>query len=107
MLQLGDEKCTGQVKRRALRAKYDMNLSLKSIIYEIEFADGQTREYSANVENMLAQVVSVGYSPTMMEGVVNYRKDEVVAVPKEDRYFMTKSGQCSFRATTDGWDLLV
>ena len=52
---------TGKVKHPALGpdgnmdGKYDNNLMLNSIMYEVEFADGTVKEYGANIiaENML------------------------------------------------------
>ena len=64
-------------------------------MYEVEFIDGQVKEDGANIiaENMLSQVDSGGYSLTLMEGIVDYRKDESVAVSTEDKYIITKTGQ--------------
>jgi hypothetical protein len=62
------------------------------MIYEVEFPDGQAKAYAANViaENMLTQVDSDRFSRTLMEVIVDYRRDEAVAVP--DKYFTTTSG---------------
>ena len=114
-LQLGEEFAVGKVTQRALGpdgtvvGTYDENPMLNSIVYEVEFPDGQVREYSANViaENMLTQVDSDGYSLSLMEAIVDYQKDESVAVAKEDKYVYTKSGQRRLRQTTAGWKLLV
>ena len=79
-LQLDDETATGKVVHQALgpegtvAGKYDGNPILNSMMYEVEFIDGQVREYSTNViaENMLSRVDSEGFSTTMMEGIVDY-----------------------------------
>jgi len=113
-LQLGEEFAVGKVKQRAVGpdghvvGTYDENPMLNSIVYNVEFPDGQVREYGANViaENMLTQVDSDGYSLTLMESIIDYRKDET-AVPMEDKYVYTKSGQRRLRHTTTGWKLLV
>ena len=57
-----------------------------SIIYDVEFNDGTVKEYSANViaENMLTQVDSDGFSTTMMNGIIDQRKDEATAISKSD-----------------------
>ena len=53
-LQLEDEMVLGTVKRRALGpdgtsvGTYDENPYLNSMVYEVEFPDGQTKEYAAN-----------------------------------------------------------
>ena len=77
--------------------------------YEVEFVDGQIREYSTNViaENMLSRVDSEGFSTTMMEGIVDYQQDESKAIPKEDNYIIARTGQKRMQQTTTGWDLLI
>ena len=60
-LQLGEEMVTGKVTQRTIgpdgqvTGTYDINTYLNSIIYDVEFPDGQVKEDSANiiVENML------------------------------------------------------
>ncbi len=114
-LQLGESMTVGKVTKRALgpdgnvAGTYDENPCLNTMIYEVEFPDGQLKEYAANViaENMLSQVDSDGFSITMMEAITDYRKDEAVAVPKNNKYITTTSGQQRLRKTTVGWKLLV
>ena len=100
-IQLNEDYTIRKVKRYALRSdgmvsgKYDDNPFLNSITYEVEFSDGQVKEYSANLiaENMLTQVNVNGYSLTLMEGIVDYSKDKSMAVSKEDKHITIKSGQ--------------
>jgi hypothetical protein len=56
---------------------------------------------------MLTQVYCDGFTLPMMEGIVDYRKDEATAVSKQDMYVVTKQGQRQQRKTTTGWRLLV
>ena len=71
-LQLGEEMVNGKVIQRTIgpdgqvTGTYDNNPFLKSIIYDVEFPDGQVKEYAANIiaENMLTQVDSDGMSTT-------------------------------------------
>eukprot|EP00957_Ditylum_brightwellii_P079243 6026568-Ditylum_brightwellii.AAC.1 len=42
-----------------------------------------------------------------MESIVDYKKDEAVAVDKNDMYVVTPRGQKRARKTTQGWRLLV
>jgi hypothetical protein len=79
------------------------------MIYEVEFPNGEVKEYAANIiaENMLTQVDSDGYSITMMKGIIDYKKDNAVAVPKSDMHVVTSRGQKKMRKTTVGWKLLV
>jgi len=114
-LQLGDQMSRGIVRRRATgpdgraHGVYDSNPIRNSIVYEVEFPDGQVKEYAANViaENILARVDQEGYSITMMEGIIDYEKDEAVAVSKADRYVVTRRGNRRARKSTVGWKLLV
>eukprot|EP00957_Ditylum_brightwellii_P174369 13275884-Ditylum_brightwellii.AAC.1 len=59
---------------------------MNTMIYDVEFPDGQVREYAASIiaENMLTQVDSDGYTKTLVESIVDYKKDEAVAVAKND-----------------------
>ena len=113
---MGDDMTTGKVTKRAVgpdgtvTGSYDNNPYLNSMIYEVEFPDGQIKEYAANIiaENMLiTQVDSDGYSITMMEGIIDYKKDDAVTVSKSDMYVVTQQGQKRMRKTTQGWKLLV
>ena len=114
-VQLGEEYIMGKVRRRALGPdgntirKYDNNPYLNSVMYEVEFIDGQVKEYGANIiaENMLSQIDSDRYSLMLMEGIVDYRKDESVAVSMEDKNTITKTGQQRLMKATARWDLLV
>ena len=114
-LQLGEDVSLGKVVRRALgpdgvtTGSYADNPMLNSIVYEVEFPDGQTREYAANTiaENMLSQVDSDGYSTTLMQGIVDVKKDDAVAIPKSEKWVVTARGQRRLRKSTVGWKLLV
>ena len=114
-LQQEDEVVLAKVKQRALGpdgtvvGTYSENPFLNSIVYEVEFPDGQVKEYAANLiaENMMAQVDHEGYSTTMMAGIVDYQKDEATAVPKSEKWVVTKRGRRRLRKSTAGWKLLV
>ena len=75
---------------------------MNSNVYEIEFDDGSVQEYSANViaENMLSQEDDEGYSTTMMEAIVDFKKDDAVAVPRSDKYVYTRIAQKWNRVTS-------
>ena len=78
-------------------------------MYQVEFDDGQIQEYGASLiaENMLTRVDEEGFSTTMMKGIIDYRKDDDVAITKDQKYVTTPSGQKRLRITTAGWKLLV
>jgi hypothetical protein len=77
---MGENMTVGKVTKRALglngnvAGTYDENPCLNMMIYEVEFPDGQLKEYAANViaENMLSQVDSDCYSLTMIEAITDY-----------------------------------
>eukprot|EP00957_Ditylum_brightwellii_P091079 6934215-Ditylum_brightwellii.AAC.1 len=81
---------------------------MNTMIYNVEFPDGQVHEYVANIiaENMLTHIDSDGYTKTLMELIVDYKKDEAVAVTKNDMYVVTPQGQKRAHKTTQGWRLL-
>ena len=107
-LQLGEEMVTDKVTQRTIgpdrqvTGTYDNNPYLNSIIYDVEFPDGQVKEYAANIiaENMLTQVDSDGMSTTLMEAIVDHRRDEEKALQQDDKYVQTKNGRRHLRKTT-------
>eukprot|EP00957_Ditylum_brightwellii_P095417 7267982-Ditylum_brightwellii.AAC.1 len=56
---------------------------------------------------MLTQVDSDGYTKTLIESIVDYKKDEIIAVAKNNMYVVTPRGQKRARKATQGWRLLV
>jgi hypothetical protein len=114
-LQLGDSMSTVMVTKRAvgpdstMTGSYDSKPYLNSMIYEVEFPDGQVKEYAANLiaENMLTQVDSDGYSITMMDGIVDYKRDNAVTIAESDMHMITLRGQKRMRKMTQGWELLI
>ena len=115
MIQNGDEMAMGKVARRSLDADgrttgtYHDNPFLNTITYDVEFSDGQVKEYGANIiaENMLTQVDSDGYSLSLMDSIIDHLRDPSQAIPMEHKYITTKSGQKQLWKTTKGWKLLI
>jgi hypothetical protein len=75
--------------------------------YKIEFPDGHSDEYTANmiVENTYAQCDIEGRQYNMMEGIVDHKTD-VHAVEPADMYINHGSNK-KVRKTTKGWNLCV
>ena len=75
----------------------------------LSFPNGQIKEYAANViaENILHRVDHEGYSTTLLAGIVDYSKDNLVAIPKSDKWVVTKRGGRRMRKSTAGWKMLV
>ena len=115
MKQNGDEMAMGKVARRSLDADgrttgtYHDNPFLNTITYDVEFPNDQFKEYSANIinENMLTKVDSYRYSLSLMDSIIDHQRDPSQAIPIEDKYITTKSGQKHLRKTTKGWKLLI
>ena len=113
--QHNGQMSSGKVTQRALGpdgrtvGTYDENPILNSVVYDVEFPDGQIKEYAANViaESMLTQVDSDGYSSPLMEGIVDFEKDEATAIPRSEGAVVTGRGQKRLRKSTVGWKLLV
>ena len=114
-LQIDNEVKKGKLVRRAtgldgkVTGTYDNNPILNTVLYDVEFPDRPVREYAANVimENMLTQVDSDGFTLTMTKGIVDFKMDPAVAIPKDEKYLITKSGRQQLRKTTSGWKLLM
>ncbi len=87
---------------------YSDNPTMNTVVYDVEFADGVVREYSANLiaQNMIAQCDDDGFSKSLMEGIVDYKKEET-ALSKSEARVVTRRGQPRLRKTTQGWKLLV
>jgi hypothetical protein len=113
--QAGPAVCKGIVRCHAVAPTghttgiYDSNPLINTMVYEVEFDDGDVVEYSANsiAENMLRQIDSEGFAITMLASIVDFRKDEAVAVTQTDGWVVTKRGNKMKWKTTQGWKLLV
>ena len=68
-------------------------------MYEVEFPDGQIKEYSSKMisENMLTQVESDGFSTSLMETIAGFRKYNATALEKADSFVITIPGQMKQR----------
>ena len=87
---------------------YHDNPMINTLVYDVEFPDGEVKEYSANViaENLFSQVDNEGFALRVFDSILDYTKSEE-AVEKKDLYVVTKNGQRRMRKTTCGWKLLV
>ena len=104
----------GKVARRTIgpdgttSGRYDSNPILNSMRYEVEFPDGQVKEYAANVlaENLLTQIGSKGFCNILFDGIVDFQKEET-AGDKTERVLVTNRGNSKLRQAIVGWKLLV
>jgi len=83
------------------------NPLLDTRVYTVEFDDGETLEYAANViaENMYSQVDTEGRQYQILESIVDHKKDGS-AVSADDQY-VTVNGKKHARKTTKGWKLCI
>ena len=94
LVQAEEGHISGNVTKRVfgpfgkVTGKSDDNPYLNSIMYEVELADGRIKEYGTNIitENMLTQVDSDGFRLSLMEGIIDYKRDDSVAIPKTEKY---------------------
>jgi hypothetical protein len=108
---IGDEIRSGKVVRGkrelddTVRGRANANSMLDTRTYEIEFPDGCSDEYTANViaENMYAQCDIEGRQYTILEGVIDHRTDGHAFAPA-DMYIKHGSNK-KVRKTTKGWHL--
>jgi hypothetical protein len=88
--------------------KRHSNPMLDTREYEVEFPDGATDVFTANIiaENLYAQVDDEGNSYSILSEIVDHKKDGS-AVSKDDAFVTTKAGAQRRRRTTKGWKLLI
>ena len=108
-LQVGDLIHTVKVIVRlvapkgAMEDSYDKNPMLNSLLYDVEFPNGQVKEHSDNVaaENVMCIVRSDGFLANTLKAITCYSKDDF-AVGIHDEYFVAPTGIRRFRNTTKG-----
>ena len=114
LLPNADEMVVGRVIKRARGQDgnpigiRNSNPLLDTREYVIEFSDGSTAEYTANViaENLFSQVDSEGHQYILLKEVIDHHKS-TAAIPISDGFFISKNGNRTPKQTTRGWKLLV
>ena len=113
-LPQGEEMKAARITGRSRNEKgeivgtYNENPILNTLTYDVEFPDGEIREYGANIiaENMFSQIDNNGHYSTKLNSIITYKRNDK-AVHKNDKYFITKRGRKHLRKTTDGYNLQV
>ena len=84
------------------------NINLNTLMYEVEFMDGERAPYAANVivQEIYSSVDPEGRRDLIIEEIVDYSRDPKYAVKKGDEFFHSK-GRKHRRRTTSGWKLLA
>ena len=82
---------------------YDDNSMLNSFLYNVEFPDGQVKEYPANVlaDNMITRVDWDGFSVALLEAIIDYKKNDS-AIDMADKYMITSKRKKTLSSTTQG-----
>ena len=111
LLDHGETQQMARVIRRSIdsegRVIGNLDGSLKTLVYDVEFPDGAVKQYAGNViaENVLSQVDQSGYHTQHLRRILAHRKLDG-AVDIKDGYFTTKRGVRRRRQTTVGWTFL-
>ena len=84
------------------------NPLLDSREYEVEFPDGATDTFTANLiaKNMMSQLDAEGYSYSILSAIIDHHSDGN-ALLKDDAYISTNTVKPKLRQTSQGWDLQV
>jgi hypothetical protein len=90
--QLNDQPVLAKIKRRKRDhsgnpiGEQNPNPILDSRIYELEYPDGRIEEFSVNtiVENMVQQVDDQGFDTGILNEIIDFRRDPLVAVSISD-----------------------
>ena len=118
MLHQGEDNSGPLVKARVLKHLTDENGNfightnelphLNTLMYEVEFEDGQRAPYAANqiAAEIYSQVDDEGRRSLIINDIIDHRFDSKYAVPKSKAYFHHQ-GQKRRRKTTAGVKLLV
>jgi hypothetical protein len=112
-LSIGDKVQTGKVTGRKLgldgvaRGKASANHILDTRTYNVEFPDGRSEEYTANViaENMYAKCDAEGNQFLMLQDIVGHNTDGHT-VERSDMYIKVERNR-QIRKKTKGWHLCV
>ena len=114
LLPQGENMTAGRVIKRArgqdgnpIGTRHS-NPLLDTREYTVEFSDGSTAEYTANViaENIFSQVDSEGRQYMLLKEIVDHRKN-ASAIPISDGFITSKNGNRIPKPTTKGWEILV
>jgi hypothetical protein len=114
MLSFGDGMIKGSVIKRAKGedgnpiGRRHTNPILDTREYEVQFQDGSTTEYSANViaENIYSQCDSEGRQFQLFTEISDHKKD-ASAISKDDGFTISHNGNKIPKKTTRGWKFNV
>jgi hypothetical protein len=110
---IGGEICFGKVvlsKRElddTMRGRSNANPMLDTRTYEIEFPDGRSDEYTANIiaENIYAHCDIEGRQYNLMESIVDHNTDGHAVKPAD--MYINHGRNTQVSKTTKGWNVCV
>ena len=84
------------------------NPLLNTLMYDVEFPDGNIKKYAANIiaENILVNCDSEGHYSSLMSCIIDHKCDGS-AVKMDGKYIKSKNGQNKLRPTTVGWSFHI
>jgi hypothetical protein len=87
---------------------FNNNPLLNTLLYECEFDDRTTQDYSANTiaSNMFMELDADDYLSFLLYEIVDHNSSGE-ATKMANKYFTTKTGTKQMRQTTQGWKFLV
>jgi hypothetical protein len=114
LLPHGEDLQMAKVSRRSVNpegrviSNANDNPLLNTLMYDVEFPDGNIKKYAANIiaENVLVNCDSEGFYSSQMSCIVDHKCDGS-AVPMEQKYIKSKNGQMKLRQTTVGWSFNI
>ena len=110
----GGERMRGTVKSRLkdeygnLKGRINPNPLLDTSEYFVEFEDGSSDEYTANIiaESIYSQVDDEGKEHLLVEDLIDHRKTDA-ALSLQDCWVTSNNGDKKMRKTTKGWMFLI
>ena len=115
ILPRGGEYVKGTVMTRRKDAdnlpigKRNPNPILDTRQYDVQFPDGSTDSYTANLiaENIYAQVDNEGRTMQLLAEIIGHQTVPGKAVKKDDGFTTDKRGRRTLRQTTVGWSMEI
>jgi hypothetical protein len=77
-------------------------------IYQVEFPDGYTREFSTNViaQNLYSQLDNKGNQFLLLDEIIDHEKT-ANAIDENNKFQVSQNRNIHIRRTTKGWRLCV
>ena len=114
ILPQGENHITAKVIARKRDAdgapvgKRNINPILDTCVYKVQFPDGHTEEYAANIiaESLYSTVNDEGNTYFIMKDIVGH-KSTCAAFVGDEQYIICKNRQKKLRMSTQGWKLCI